>query len=97
MVQKNMADIVLENNPIIVDIRSAYSYSLGHIRGAINVPYYNLLNNYSHYLSKYNRYYLYCDIGDQSLEIAERLRNFGYDTYSIKGGYQDYLRNIQGR
>ena len=85
------------NNPIIIDIRSNYSYNLGHISGAISVPYYNLLNNYSHYLSKYNKYYLYCDTGDQSLEIVERLNKFGYDTLSIIGGYQEYLRFIDGR
>ena len=97
MFQINLAELLMMNNPIIVDIRSAYSYSLGHIRGAISVPYYNLLNNYSHYLSKYNRYYLYCDTGEQSLEIAERLRSFGYDTLNIRGGYQEYLNFIDGR
>ena len=94
MVQKNITDVVLESNPIIIDIRSNYYHSLGLIRGAISVPYYNLLNNYSHYLNKSNKYYLYCDIGEQSLEIAMRLRKFGYNTYSIKGGYQEYLRFI---
>lgn len=92
-----VSDLVLLNNPIIIDIRNYYYYNLGHINGAINVPYYNLLNNYSHYLSKYNRYYLYCEIGDQSLEIAERLQSFGYDVLSIIGGYQEYLRFIGGR
>ena len=97
MFQISIAELMRLNNPIIVDIRSAYSYGLGHISGAISVPYYNLLNNYSHYLSKYNRYYLYCEIGDQSLEIAERLQSFGYDVLSIIGGYQEYLRFIGGR
>jgi rhodanese-related sulfurtransferase len=83
-------------NPIIIDIRSAYSYSLGHIRGAVSVPYYNLLNNYSHYLTKYDRYYLYCDSGDQSLEIASRLNSFGYDLVSVMGGYLEYLKFIDG-
>lgn len=96
MFQINIAELMMMNNPIIVDIRSSYSYNLGHIRGAINVPYYNLLNNYSHYLSKYNRYYLYCDTGDQSLEIVERLNRFGYDTLNIIGGYKEYLRFIGG-
>lgn len=97
MFQVNIMDIMMINNPIIIDIRSAYSYSLGHISGAINVPYYNLLNNYSHYLSKYNKYYLYCDTGDQSLEIVIRLNKFGYNTLSIKGGYKGYLEFIDGK
>ena len=97
MFQISVAELMMMTNPIIIDIRSAYSYSLGHIRAAISVPYYNLLNNYSHYLSKYNRYYLYCDTGEQSLEITMRLNKFGYDTLSIIGGYQEYLKFIDGK
>ena len=97
MFQISVIDLLRLNNPIIIDIRSNYSYNLGHISGAISVPYYNLLNNYSHYLSKYNKYYLYCDTGDQSLEIVLRLNKFGYDTISIIGGYQEYLKFIAGR
>jgi len=90
--QINIIELMMLNNPIIIDIRNAYSYGLGHISGARSVPYYNLLNNYSHYLNKYNRYYLYCETGDQSFEVANRLRKFGYDTFNIIGGYQEYLR-----
>ena len=97
MFQISISELMMMSNPIIIDIRSAYDYSLGHMRGAISVPYYNLLNNYSHYLSKYNRYYLYCDTGEQSFEIAVRLNSFGYDMVSIVGGYQEYLKFIGGR
>ena len=96
MFRIGVAELMMLSNPIIIDIRSNYYYNLGHISGAISVPYYNLLNNYSHYLSKYSRYYLYCEIGDQSSEISKRLNKFGYDTYSVIGGYQDYLRFIGG-
>ena len=82
------------NNPIIVDIRDNYNYNLGHIKNAINIPYYNLLNNYSHYLNKRDRYYLYCLEGRQSEEIALRLKAFGYDTLSIIGGYEAYLNKL---
>ena len=43
-------------NPIIIDIRDNYSYNISHIKSAINIPYYNLLNNYSHYLNIRNNY-----------------------------------------
>lgn len=92
MYQISVDRLILLENPVIIDIRSSYSYSLGHISGAKNVPYYNLLNNFSHYLNKYDRYYLYCDTGEQSMEIATRLNSFGYDTINIIGGYQEYLR-----
>lgn len=75
------------SNPIIVDIRDNYSYNISHIKNSINIPYYNLLNNYSHYLNKNNVYYLYCDEGKQSNEISKRLNLFGYNTKSIIGGF----------
>ena len=74
------------SNPIIIDIRDNYSYNVSHIKNSINIPYYNLLNNYSHYLNKNNIYYLYCKEGKQSNEISKRLNAFGYNTKSIKGG-----------
>ncbi len=80
-------DLKKISNPIIIDIRDNYSYSISHVKGAINIPYYNLLNNYSHYLNKNNRYYLYCEEGRQSLEISRRLNAFGYNTMSISGGF----------
>ena len=83
------------DNAIIVDIRNKYYYNISHIKGSINIPYYNLLNNYRHYLNKDNIYYLYCDTGEQSNEIATRLRLFGYKVYSIEGGYLEYQRLIE--
>lgn len=81
-------------NPTIVDVRDKYSYNLGHIKNAINIPYYNLLNNHSHYLNKNDKYYLYCKNGKQSTEISKRLNLFGYQTFNIKGGYDKYLEKI---
>ena len=83
------------NQANVIDIRSAYDYSNGHIDGAINIPYYNLLNNYSHYLSKYSLYYIYCDFGEQSREISKRLNCFGYNTINIIGGYQEYKKFLE--
>ena len=90
----SLEEVLNLNNPIIVDVRDRYSYSLGHIKNSINIAYYNLLTNYSQYLSKDNVYYLYCDYGRQSEEISQRLNSFGYRTYNIIGGYEKYLERI---
>lgn len=92
----SVSEVLSLNQPTIIDIRNYYYYNLGHIRGAISVPYYNLLNNYGHYLSKYHRYYLYCETGEQSMEIVRRLNQFGYDTVNIDGGYKEYLLITKG-
>ena len=89
-------DYVLNmSNPTIIDIRDNYSYNLGHIKGAINIPYYSLLSNYSIYLNKNNIYYLYCDYGKQSKEISNRLNLFGYNTFYVKEGYLDFKNIIK--
>lgn len=86
--------VLSQNSANIIDIRDNYTYNLGHIDGAINIPYYNLLNNFSHYLNKNKRYYLYCSNGKQSGEISNRLNLFGYDVINIDGGYDAY-KNIK--
>lgn len=78
------------SNPKIIDIRDNYSYQQGHIKNAINIPYYSLLSNYSIYLNKQDTYYLYCDYGHQSMEISRRLNLFGYHTFYVKEGYLDF-------
>ena len=88
----NIEELLRLSNVNIIDIRNNYYYNLGHISGAINIPYYNLLNNHSYYINKYSLYYLYCDTGDQSLEIVKRLNSFGYHLVNITGGYEAYLK-----
>ncbi len=75
------------DNPNIIDIRDNYSYNTGNIKNAKNIPYYSLLSNYSMYLNKHEKYYLYCNHWTQSKEISNRLNSFGYNTKSIIGGF----------
>ena len=88
-------ELIKLNNPNIIDIRDNYSYQMGHIDNAKNIPYYSLLSNYSIYLNKKEKYYLYCDYGHQSKEISDRLNLFGYDTYYIKEGYLYFKNNYK--
>ncbi len=80
------------DHPNIIDVRDNFSYNEGHIKNALNIPYYSLLSNYSLYLNKNDKYYLYCDYGKQSMEISNRLNLFGYNTYYVKEGYL-YFKN----
>ena len=82
-------------NANIIDIRDKYTYNMGNLTGSINIPYYSLLSNYSIYLNKNNKYYLYCDYGKQSKEISNRLNLFGYNTFYVKEGYLDFEKTIK--
>ena len=74
----SIEEVLQLENPTIVDIREYYYYNIGHIIGAISIPYYNLLNNHNHYLTYYNTYYLYCERGEQSKELVEKLKGATY-------------------
>lgn len=76
-----------------IDIRSRGKYLLGHIENAININYYELLLNYDKYLNKNEIYYIYCDSGNKSKVIVNKLKNFGYNCVNIEGGYNNYLVN----
>ena len=91
----SIQELLKLSNPNIIDIRDKYSYSTGSLKGAINIPYYSLLSNYSLYLSKHQKYYLYCDYGQQSKEISNRLNLFGYNTLYVKEGYLDFKKVIK--
>ena len=90
MITISLVSFISINIPFIVDIRDYFSYNISHLKNSINIPYYNLLNNYSHYLNKNSTYYLYCDEGLQSNEISRRLNAFGYNTMSIEGGFKSF-------
>ena len=93
MFEITIDELLSLNNPNIIDIRDNYSYNLGHIKNAKNIPYYKLLSNYSIYLDREKTYYLYCDYGVQSKEISNRLNLFGYHTYYVKEGYLYFKNN----
>lgn len=75
----------------IIDIRSKYKYSLGHIPGARNIIVDDLLDEPEKHLNYQDTYYLYCEYGAISKRVANTLSRLGYHTYSVKDGYYAYL------
>ena len=95
MYEISISELLRLHNPHIIDIRDNYSYQLGHLPNSKNIPYYSLLSNYSVYLNKQDTYYLYCDYGKQSMEISNRLNQFGYNTFYVKEGYLDFKNYLK--
>ena len=48
----SISNLLKLSNPNIIDIRDNYTYNMGHLPNAKNIPYYSLLSNYSIYLKK---------------------------------------------
>ena len=80
-------------NPIIIDIRYEYDYNIGNIPNSINIPYYKLQRNYKYYLNNIDTYYLYCDYGDKSKEICNKLLKYNYNVINVEGGYNNYIND----
>lgn len=90
----NINDLLNINNANIIDIRNNFSYSSGHIPGAVNISSNDLLFNPEKYLNKNKVYYIYCDSGNRSKIIVNELNGIGYNTINILGGYNSYLFRI---
>ena len=76
----------------IIDIRSPHEYASHHLSQAVNVPYDLLMMYPESYLKKDETYYLICAHGSLSLRACAILQAYGYNTASIKNGYQAQMR-----
>lgn len=71
----------------IIDIRDNYSYNIGHVYNAKNIPMEELLRNPNKYLNKKDDYYIYCKSGVRSARTCELLRIIGYNVINVIDGY----------
>lgn len=71
----------------IIDIRDSYSYNMGHVYNAKNIPMDELLNNFDKYLSKNETYYIYCKSGIRSKKTCELLSTLGYKVINVIDGF----------
>lgn len=75
---------------ILIDMRDEGSVEYGMIPGA-RWESVSSINNSESNLPKDKKIVLYCMRGVNSIEVAKELRDKGYDAYSLKGGYYNYL------
>ena len=91
---------------ILLDMRGDVEVGNGIIPGAIHMSKEEILEKYSGGLVKADeaeaaeredsaekKLIIYCARGRISQELAEELRDRGYDAYSLKGGYTSWLLN----
>lgn len=84
---------------VLIDIRDEGSIIYGGIQGAINIPAPRFLERKDNtidesILSKCpsgRKVVVYCQRGEQSMEVAEILEQEGIEAYSLHGGYNAYL------
>ena len=75
----------------LIDIRSVEKYNNNHIPNSINIPTEKLLANYTKYLDKNKKYFIYCQKGIQSKNVCKILSNAGYNVVNVIGGYEEWI------
>ena len=83
-ITENEAMELINNNAVIIDVRSGEEFATGYIEGAINIPVDSISSiNYE----KDTIIILYCVSGTRSANAAKILVDLGYtNVYSLDGG-----------
>ena len=87
--QDEIMSIVKNNqNVILLDVRSKQEYDEGHLKGAINIPVYELEYRVENELKdKQCIIIAYCSAGMRSRKAIEILRKLGYkNLYNVEDG-----------
>lgn len=83
-IDSNEAMDLINNEAIVIDVRSSDEYGTGHIEGSINIPV-DVISNISY--DKNTTIIVYCATGIRSANAAKTLINLGYtNVYNLDGG-----------
>lgn len=75
-------DVVLDyDNSILIDVRTDSEYKLGHLDGAINIPYEDIVKGVSKLedVDFNTNIIVYCKSGGRSSQAFDSLKNAGYN------------------
>lgn len=90
-------EMVMGSSPLVLDIRDAAEFKgkLGHIRGAVCMPFAEVPKRYEELRSKEPRPLIIVDNTDKNCyEVSEFLRKQGFDwIYILKGGLRAWRRD----
>ena len=78
-------EIAETGDALILDIRSAEDYAKGHIEGAVNIPFLEVVN-YLDQFPYHKQIIVMCYSGQTAGQIVGSLHLAGFDAYSMSGG-----------
>jgi rhodanese-related sulfurtransferase len=93
---ENLNDGDTSNDPFIVSVRSAEHYALGHIPGAINIPWKEIAKAENlEKLPTDQQIVVYCYTGHTGQVATTLLRAMGYDAINLKYGMMGWSQNAE--
>ncbi len=81
-----------EEERVIFDIRDAYSFQYGNIKGSINITPEKLYETFAEYGDK--KLVIYCKKGESSREVSKHLDELGANVYDLQGGYVSWILDL---
>ena len=92
---RELIPTVMEENAILLDVRTAEEFQQKHIKGAINLPLDEIDAKASQIIpDKNTRIYIYCRSGRRSKEASEKLVKLGYTNIVEFGGILDWTGEV---
>lgn len=84
--------IANDPNVLVIDVREKKDYDAGHMKGAINIPYGEPLENYKDVLetNKDKKMITHCYSGNRSAKLAKALNELGYNVTNLLDGTKEY-------
>ena len=83
-------------NALVFDVRTTEEFNLGHIKGSINIDFYDekLFVDFFQKINKTKPIYIYCRSGNRSKKSSEILKKIGFvKVYDLLGGYKNWIKN----
>ena len=87
---------IITKDALVFDVRTTEEFNLGHIKGSINIDYYDekLFVDFFEKINKTKPIYIYCRSGNRSKKSSEILKKIGFvKVYDLLGGYKNWIKN----
>ena len=87
---------ISSKDALVFDVRTTEEFNLGHIKGSINIDFYDekLFVNFFQKINKTKPIYIYCRSGNRSKKSSEILKEIGFvKVYDLLGGYKNWIKN----
>ncbi len=92
---ENLTDGDESNDPFVVSVRAPDAYALGHIEGAINIPWKSIVDEASlAQLPTDQPIVVYCYTGHTGQVAATLLKTLGYDVSNLKFGMMGWTNDL---
>ncbi|MBL6649303.1 MAG: rhodanese-like domain-containing protein [Flavobacteriaceae bacterium] len=92
--KENFKENISRKDALLFDVRTTEEFNLGHIKGAINIDFYDkkLFIEFFNKIKKSKPIYIYCRSGNRSKKTSEILKKIGFSkVYDLEGGYKNWI------